>query len=817
MPYLIEFVIALATALATTYWTRRLAIRFKIGELPDKRTMHQGFMPLSGGFGIYAGFLSGIITSAIFLPSAWPEISEKYWGILAASAVIVALGFYDDLKKLSAAKKFAGQFAAVTLIILSGGVIQTIQVPFASALPLGILAIPVTYLWLIGVSNAINLLDGLDGLAAGISLIVAGVFLVLAWQSGDVPLIIITVALIAGLIGFLRFNYYPASIFMGDTGSLFLGLILAALALPGFQSASGQISLFIPVVALAIPIGDTSVAFFRRLNKGRHPFKPDKDHLHHRLIYLGLSHKQAVHLIFAAAFIYGLTAYLIATQSAFFGSVLLFFVLLLSILGLNRMGYLEAQRIKTFFGDQQMIKVQQNIAPISMSRLLHKMLFGFTDIFVINLAFTVTWWVRFQSGLIPAARQVDLGEYFMTPATFLLTMGWLGLFVLTDLYNMRWDVSRFDQIKRTSKVILFGILLLFVITLDPNNILSEGRLTTVVYGLCLLALINGGRLIIIGIEKKLKILEYASQKTLLIGATDKARKLLKDIHRNPHLLYNVIGYVDKERSDKLFAGLPNLGEFHDLPHLIRKHGIEEVIIAINERSRDEILNIVAQAESLSIVFKIMPQIYDVVSGHKTEEVIGHPLIRLFPDRMHLWQWTMKRLIDLAIAGLLLALFLPFALIIIVWQMLSGIYPLFVIENVVGRNGDIFGMLNFQTQAPGKEKMPLIGLILYETRLNKFPSLTNIVLGKMSLVGPRPETVERVSFLQEKIKFYNRRFQVRPGFTGWAQVRYRYEEALKSYREQLKQDLFYLENMSISFDLRIMLRSMIIFLFKRKIA
>ena len=202
---------------------------------------------------------------------------------------------------------------------------------------------------------------------------------------------------------------------------------------------------------------------------------------------------------------------------------------------------------------------------------------------------------------------------------------------------------------------------------------------------------------------------------------------------------------------------------------------------------------------------------DAVSGLKTEEVIGHPLIRLFPESMKLWQWSLKRLFDLTFALFLLIVLLPLFLLIMILQLLSGIYPVFEIVNCVGKYGRVFGLLNFATENPKTGKQPLIGKILYRTRLYKLPALINILLGKMSFVGPRPEKVEVVEKLRRKIKFYNRRFQVRPGLTGWAQVKYRYEEALKFKRDQLKQDLFYLENMSLSFDFRILLRSMLIFL------
>jgi len=176
--------------------------------------------------------------------------------------------------------------------------------------------------------------------------------------------------------------------------------------------------------------------------------------------------------------------------------------------------------------------------------------------------------------------------------------------------------------------------------------------------------------------------------------------------------------------------------------------------------------------------------------------------------MRLWQWAFKRLFDILLSLISIVLFSPFFLIAYIAQLVAGISPALHTDNVVGKHGLRFGMLNLETMKNGHR--PPLGQLIYSSRLYKFPALINVLLGQMSLVGPRPEEEESANKLRQKIKFYNRRFQIRPGFTGWAQVRYRYEEALKYRREQLKQDLHYIENMSLTLDLQIILRSILIF-------
>jgi lipopolysaccharide/colanic/teichoic acid biosynthesis glycosyltransferase len=263
-----------------------------------------------------------------------------------------------------------------------------------------------------------------------------------------------------------------------------------------------------------------------------------------------------------------------------------------------------------------------------------------------------------------------------------------------------------------------------------------------------------------------------------------------------------VGVVDKTKPKKPFSNLSYLGKYVDIPRLIRENGVEEVIIAINERSRDEILNIVSYGENMRVSFKIIPQMYDVISGHRTEEVLGHPLIRLFPDQMQPWQWLLKRMIDISVALIGMVILSPIFFLIIILQTFSGIYPFLIIENRIGKQGKLFGLLQFNI-SDSKSK---IARFLFNSRLYKISYVLNIVLGSLSLVGPMAESKETVEELRTRIKFYNRRFMVRPGLTGWAQLKIKNPVSLKQHHEQFKNDLFYLENMSLLFDFRILIRS-----------
>jgi UDP-GlcNAc:undecaprenyl-phosphate GlcNAc-1-phosphate transferase len=801
---------ALITGLIATRLTKSVAIKYNIGTVPDQRKIHLGFIPHMGGLGIFLGGLSGLIVALIWKEYYWNMFTIKYAGILTGATIMLVTGIVDDTRGLQASQKFILQLVAATVVIYSGCKIDTIINPFGDPIQLGVFSIPITYLWLIGITNAINLLDGLDGLASGVGLIALTTFAILSFQHQDWMTFGICLAFIGGILGFLYFNYHPASIFMGDTGSLFLGFLIAALAVKGLQKSEGNISLLVPIIALAVPIGDTSLAFFRRIYQGHHPFSPDKDHLHHRLLFLGLSHRQAVHIIYLFSFLFGLAAILMSTETGLYGVLVVLLIFMTAILSLYRLGYLEAQKIKTYLGERTVIEVKKETVPLSMRRFWHKLILISTDVFMLNLALLITYFIRFKSGLFETISNLSLDFYFTSGIWLLLTSFFVLLFILNGLYSLRWEISRFDQVRRVSRVIAFGIIIFFIITLDPEKLLSPSRLNLFIYAFFLTILINIGRLFIIYIEKKFNVLEYAPHQTLLIGADAKARKLIDEINQNPHLLYNIVGIVSKTKPQSSINGLKYLGNYSKISSIIREKGIEEVIISLDEQSPDEVLNIVAHGENPRISFKVIPEMYDVISGLKTEEVIGHPLIKLFPEHMLPWQWLMKRFLDFILAGVSLLILSPLFLLVALIQMIGGIRPIFSIDDRVGRHGKIFGLVEFNRGDDDNK----IGQLILTSRIYKLPQLINVVIGSLSLVGPRAETKETVENLRSKIRFYNRRFMIRPGMTGWAQLKV-YKVVTDEMREDdFRQDLFYLENMSLIFDFRILIRALIKLIVRR---
>ena len=297
------FASALILALGATPVIRRVASRLGIVDRPDARRVHLAPVPLLGGIAIYAGF----IVALLLFGEGW--VVSQAIGILVGATIVSFLGIWDDRWGVRPVLKLSGQATAAGILIISG-----VQVSF---LPHPILNIAVTLLWIVGITNALNLLDNMDGLSGGVGAVAAGFFLLLAAWNGQYLVASLAAALLGVCIGFLVYNFNPASIFMGDAGSMFLGFILAVVGIKlRFPGRPNTITWMIPVVVLGLAIFDTTLVVFSRLRRGINPLtNPGKDHVSHRLVLLGLSQRQAVVLLYGVCGILGLVGVLIMHSS----------------------------------------------------------------------------------------------------------------------------------------------------------------------------------------------------------------------------------------------------------------------------------------------------------------------------------------------------------------------------------------------------------------------------------------------------------------------------------------------------------------------
>ncbi|MGM0884014.1 MAG: glycosyltransferase family 4 protein [Bacillota bacterium] len=308
--YTIGFIIALVLALAMTPLVKKFA--FKVGAIdkPNHRKVHTRIMPRLGGLAIYIAFVGAYFLLSPFIPDGLlrAQDSNMINALLVGGTIIIILGAFDDRFELSAKVKLLGQIAAACVVVFVFDVKIDLLTIGETMQPIADwISIPITILWIVGVTNAINLIDGLDGLAAGVSGIAIATIVVMASLMGFQPVILLSTLLLGGIAGFLVFNFHPAKIFMGDSGSLFLGFSLATLSMLGFKQVT-IVSFVTPLLIIGVPLSDTFFAIVRRWVNKRPIFAPDKGHLHHRLRDLGFSHRRTVLIIWGVAAVFGALA-----------------------------------------------------------------------------------------------------------------------------------------------------------------------------------------------------------------------------------------------------------------------------------------------------------------------------------------------------------------------------------------------------------------------------------------------------------------------------------------------------------------------------
>ncbi len=337
-------------AIAVTPLTIRLAHRFNMVDIPDSRKVHSRPTPRIGGIAIYIPMMA--ITLSLFLfdntvRNYLLENQLKITALLSISTFIFIVGLTDDIKGLRARTKILCQLGASIIVCALGFRINSICFSGGQVLELGLLSWPLTILWIVGITNAVNLIDGLDGLAAGLSAVACGVMVVLSIYFEQMVMCIIMTSLLGALIGFLFFNFNPAKIFMGDCGSLFLGFVIASSSVMFATKSHALVSLTLPILALGIPIFDTLFSIVRRYLERRSLFSPDFEHFHHRLLALGLKQR---HIVIAAYLITlmaaGFGMFMIFTRSfqsiLIFISILILLVLAFRLLGLFKFGEMLA-------------------------------------------------------------------------------------------------------------------------------------------------------------------------------------------------------------------------------------------------------------------------------------------------------------------------------------------------------------------------------------------------------------------------------------------------------------------------------------------
>ncbi len=289
--YLLVFAVSMLISYFLTPLIEKIALSIGAVDRPHERKVHKGIIPRLGGVAIYFSFLAALL---LFIP-----LNYEVFGIVLGATLILIMGIVDDIRHLPAGIKFAVQIVAALILIRFGVMIEFIGNPAGGLINLSLwLGVPLTLFWIVGATNTINFIDGLDGLAAGVSAISLFALGFYAYQAGQTQTTLICLALAGSTLGFLKHNFHPARIFMGDSGSMFLGFMLGAITVQGVMKSIVAVALLVPIVIMGVPIFDTAFAIFRRYRSKQPLSLADKGHIHHRLLHRGFSHRQTVIIIY---------------------------------------------------------------------------------------------------------------------------------------------------------------------------------------------------------------------------------------------------------------------------------------------------------------------------------------------------------------------------------------------------------------------------------------------------------------------------------------------------------------------------------------
>lgn len=357
--YVIIFTIALIISLILTPLVKKIAYRIRALDIPNERKVHDTQIPRLGGIAVYLGFMAVFYGTVFYFWESKGLFADKITflrGFAIGSLVIVVLGAADDIIGLRPLFKLLLQLVAGIIVYAHGLQIKMVEMPYLGELDLGLWGFPFTLFWIAGITNALNLIDGLDGLATGVTFIASMILFLISLSQDNLETALFSAVLGGCLVGFLKYNFNPAQIFLGDSGALFLGFSLANFSVLGAMKSSTAVALLIPIIALGFPIMDTLLAIVRRtfrvlrnregLSALRKIGDADKEHVHHKLMDLGYTHRGAVLVLYTLCLIFGIFAFILTTYRNEVAGAILFFVGLIVFVFVRTLGYLEFRGLK---------------------------------------------------------------------------------------------------------------------------------------------------------------------------------------------------------------------------------------------------------------------------------------------------------------------------------------------------------------------------------------------------------------------------------------------------------------------------------------
>jgi len=461
-----------------------------------------------------------------------------------------------------------------------------------------------------------------------------------------------------------------------------------------------------------------------------------------------------------------------------------------------------------------------------VNKKLEKLFVVGIDFFTINLTWLLYYFIRVESGLFSIFSSPD----FLI-SMFIIYFYWLLIFTFVGMYRTWFASSRFDELTTLFKASFIGIFVLFTVIFSDDiahGVENANRFLIFFYWGFFLGIVGFGRLSVRSIQRNLLIKGIGRRNVIIVGYNSKAMDIHRTIKKYRGLGLDVAGYVAvKEKNiGKRFDGVEVLDSVHNVEKIIHQVDAEELILALEKHEDDILIEVITKCEEENVNLKIVPDLYEIISGQaRTSQIYGFPLIDIMPQLMPEWEKKVKRFLDILFSLIVLLITFPIIFLISIVIKLESKGPIIFKQQRTGQNNKKFNVYKFRSMVQDAEKIsgPVwstkddpritkVGKLIRKIRIDEVPQMFNVLKGEMSLVGPRPERPYFVDKLSKEIPLYKRRLKVRPGVTGWAQVKHKYDETIEDVHTKLRYDLFYIENMSLRMDFKILFRTIFVVIF-----
>ncbi len=575
---------------------RRLGIRWGLVKLPRSDRWHRNPTPTFGGVSIFFALLISLFAVSVILDDG----SMIQWNVLVGSAFVFLLGLYDDIKPVSPPTKLLVQILAATVVISSGYTTEFFTPKIENRILAQLPNVLLTYIWLVGITNAINLLDNMDGLASGISLISAAILSYFFWLTEDWSLLYVSLALIGSLLGFLVYNFPPAKIFMGDSGSQFIGFTLATLAIARQPQASNIFAVLgVPTLIFMLPILDTLFVTFTRILRGQSPAHGDRDHTSHRLIAFGLTERQALFVLYGVALLSGVMAIAVENIDYWLSLVLVpLLVLSLTLIA----AYLARLRVVESSTPAKTSAITRLMVELTYKRRILEIIL---DFFLIGIAYYLSFWV-FEGLMISGE---SLGVLLIT-----LPFAYAGTYVsyiIFGVYRGVWRYLGVDDLLRYAIATLGSVGLLFLFAYLFPSLPELNPSIYLLFAIFLFLSLAASRFSFRVLDQfyyQRTLMRESKTPILILGAGDAGEMAVRWINMHPQLGYQPMGFLDNNpyNAGRQIHGVGILGSLDKLEIVLEQKNIGGVVIAVDgDLSEDVMEEIIQRCQQRGIWLKVL--------------------------------------------------------------------------------------------------------------------------------------------------------------------------------------------------------------------